>query len=230
MAATGNSGDGGREQKNWDSSTRDAAGGILNPPDIVREDQHRLRESRPNPPKDPEVDLVRKAKSEAVRRRLALLASQRKNVDTSPANTDAIFSWLRERRFSDEAVGYALRRISVTGSIEQAVALAIELRSTFRTLEKISDPGDYALRRLRKEHEKETFLALHRSLGEDHPETLDGAFNLALSYAERGEIDSAYSLATDTYARMRKVLGVEHPKSQSVRKFLRRLDANTRDR
>jgi len=50
-----------------------------------------------------------------------------------------------------------------------------------------------------------------RDLGEDHPDTLAAASNLAVSLRAAGEYQAARELAEDTLARRRRVLGEDHP-------------------
>ncbi len=53
---------------------------------------------------------------------------------------------------------------------------------------------------------------LRRSLlGEDHPDTLESASNLALSLWELGQYEPARQLGEDTLTRCRRVLGEDHP-------------------
>jgi hypothetical protein len=48
-------------------------------------------------------------------------------------------------------------------------------------------------------------------LGEDHPDTLTTANNLALNLHALGELAKARDLNEDTYTRRRRVLGEDHP-------------------
>ena len=48
-------------------------------------------------------------------------------------------------------------------------------------------------------------------LGEDHPDTLDSAGNLAADLRDLGEYEAARELDEDTLARRRRVLGEDHP-------------------
>jgi hypothetical protein len=48
-------------------------------------------------------------------------------------------------------------------------------------------------------------------LGEDHPDTLTSASNLAVDLHELGETQAAQELHEDTLARRRRVLGEDHP-------------------
>ena len=50
-----------------------------------------------------------------------------------------------------------------------------------------------------------------RDLGEDHPDTLAAASNLATIVHHRGEYQAARELGEDTLARRRRVLGEDHP-------------------
>jgi tetratricopeptide (TPR) repeat protein len=50
-----------------------------------------------------------------------------------------------------------------------------------------------------------------RRLGEDHPDTLTSANNLAFTLGELGEHESARAVHEDTLARRRRVLGPSHP-------------------
>ena len=48
-------------------------------------------------------------------------------------------------------------------------------------------------------------------LGEDHPDTLTSANNLAIDLRNLGEYQAARELDEDTLARRRRVLGEDHP-------------------
>jgi Tetratricopeptide repeat len=48
-------------------------------------------------------------------------------------------------------------------------------------------------------------------LGDDHPDTLASATNLANNLRELGEYQAARELDEDTLARRRRVLGDDHP-------------------
>ena len=48
-------------------------------------------------------------------------------------------------------------------------------------------------------------------LGEDHPDTLTSANNLAIDLRALGEYQAARELDQDTLARRRRVLGEDHP-------------------
>ncbi|WP_405566925.1 tetratricopeptide repeat protein [Streptomyces sp. NBC_01167] len=50
-----------------------------------------------------------------------------------------------------------------------------------------------------------------RVLGDDHPDTLRAAANLAVDLAASGEVEAARALGEDTLERQRRVLGEDHP-------------------
>jgi hypothetical protein len=52
-------------------------------------------------------------------------------------------------------------------------------------------------------------------LGEDHPDTLASAHNLAIDLYAMGEIEAARDLDQDTLDRKRRVLGEDHPDTLS---------------
>ena len=52
-------------------------------------------------------------------------------------------------------------------------------------------------------------------LGEDHPDTLVSASNLAIDLRDLGEHQAARDLDEDTLARRRRVLGEDHPDTLS---------------
>ncbi len=61
---------------------------------------------------------------------------------------------------------------------------------------------------------RERAMDLRRSgLGDDHPDTLDSAANLALGLRGMGHYEQALQLAEDTITRRRRVLGDDHPKT-----------------
>ena len=59
--------------------------------------------------------------------------------------------------------------------------------------------------------DEDTLARRRRVLGEDHPDTLASASNLAADLANLGEHQAARDLDEDTLARRRRVLGEDHP-------------------
>ena len=59
--------------------------------------------------------------------------------------------------------------------------------------------------------DEDTLARGRRVLGEDHPDTLAAASNLAVSLRAAGEYQAARELGEDTLARRRRVLGEDHP-------------------
>jgi hypothetical protein len=59
--------------------------------------------------------------------------------------------------------------------------------------------------------DEDTLARRRRVLGEDHPDTLASASNLAVSLRAAGEYQAARELGEDTLARRRRVLGEDHP-------------------
>ncbi len=53
-----------------------------------------------------------------------------------------------------------------------------------------------------------------RVLGEDHPDTLISASNLAALLRAAGQVQAARELDEDTLARRRRILGEDHPDTQ----------------
>ena len=68
--------------------------------------------------------------------------------------------------------------------------------------------GHYAEAR---ELDEDTLARCRRVLGEDHPDTLRSASNLAIDLSYLGEYQAARELDEDTLARRRRVLGEDHP-------------------
>ena len=62
-----------------------------------------------------------------------------------------------------------------------------------------------------RELDQETLERRRRVLGEDHPDALYSAYNLAADLRELGEIAAARELDQDTLERRRRVLGEDHP-------------------
>jgi hypothetical protein len=62
--------------------------------------------------------------------------------------------------------------------------------------------------------EEDTLERVRRTLGQDHPETLLIAGNLAATLDQLGEYRLARTLYEDTLARRRRVLGEDHPDTQ----------------
>ena len=62
-----------------------------------------------------------------------------------------------------------------------------------------------------RELDEDTLARQRRVLGEDHPDTLLSASNLAVSLRDVGETAAARELDEDTLARRRRVLGEDHP-------------------
>src|SRR6266567_3689972 len=65
--------------------------------------------------------------------------------------------------------------------------------------------------RARVQLDEDTLARRRRDLGEDHPDTLAAASNLAVSLRAVGEYQAARELDEDTLARRRRVLGEDHP-------------------
>jgi hypothetical protein len=59
--------------------------------------------------------------------------------------------------------------------------------------------------------DQDTLARRRRDLGEDHPDTLAAASNLAVSLRAAGEYQAARELGEDTLARRRRDLGEDHP-------------------
>jgi len=59
--------------------------------------------------------------------------------------------------------------------------------------------------------DQDTLDRRRRVLGEDHPDTLASAINLALNLHRLGEVQAARDLGQDTFDRCRRVLGADHP-------------------
>ena len=62
-----------------------------------------------------------------------------------------------------------------------------------------------------REPDEDTLARRRRVLGEDHPDTLASASNLAMLLDRLGEPQAARELNEDTLARRRRVLGEDHP-------------------
>ena len=65
--------------------------------------------------------------------------------------------------------------------------------------------------RVQVQLDEDTLARRRRDLGEDHPDTLAAASNLAVSLRAAGEYQAARELDEDTLARCRRVLGEDHP-------------------
>jgi hypothetical protein len=63
--------------------------------------------------------------------------------------------------------------------------------------------------------DEDTLARRRRDLGEDHPDTLAAASNLAVSLRAAGEYQAARELGEDTLARRRRVLGEDHPDTRA---------------
>ena len=59
--------------------------------------------------------------------------------------------------------------------------------------------------------DQDTLDRNRRVLGDDHPDTLASAHNLAIDLRALGEVQAARDLDQDTLTRMRRVLGDDHP-------------------
>ncbi len=84
--------------------------------------------------------------------------------------------------------------------------------------------GDYQQARTLDE---DTLARSRRVLGEDHPDTLTSANNLARDLSELGDYQQARTLDEDTLARRRRVLGEDHPdtlaSAENLAEVLRKL-------
>ena len=67
-----------------------------------------------------------------------------------------------------------------------------------------------------------TLARRRRDLGEDHPDTLAAASNLAVSLRAAGEYQAARELGEDTLARRRRVLGEDHASHKEQASMIRR--------
>ena len=65
-----------------------------------------------------------------------------------------------------------------------------------------------------RELAEDTLTRRRRALGEDHPDTLVSATNLAVILRALGETQAARELAEDTLTRRRRTLGEDHPDTQ----------------
>ena len=65
--------------------------------------------------------------------------------------------------------------------------------------------------RAQVQRDEDILARRRRDLGEDHPDTLAAASNLAVSLRAAGEYQAARELDEDTLARRRRVLGEDHP-------------------
>ncbi|MFE5685086.1 tetratricopeptide repeat protein [Streptomyces sp. NPDC056512] len=61
--------------------------------------------------------------------------------------------------------------------------------------------------------DRDTLARRRRVLGEDHPDTLTSAGNLANRLAALGETEQSRTLAEEALARQRRVLGEDHPET-----------------
>jgi hypothetical protein len=59
--------------------------------------------------------------------------------------------------------------------------------------------------------DEDTLGRRRRVLGQDHPDTLYSAYNLAADLRELGQVQAARDLDEDTLGRRRRVLGQDHP-------------------
>ena len=91
---------------------------------------------------------------------------------------------------------------TLTG-VEQDVAWLLDRAATYLQTRGEAGPARPLFERARD---------LRRStLGEDHPDTLESASNLARDLWELGHYEQARQLAEDTLTRQRRVLGTDHP-------------------
>ena len=65
--------------------------------------------------------------------------------------------------------------------------------------------------------DQDTLDRRRRVLGQDHPDTLTAAHNLATDLRELGEVQAARDLDQDTLDRRRRVLGQDHPDTSDLR-------------
>ncbi|MGW5244248.1 tetratricopeptide repeat protein, partial [Streptomyces sp. NPDC004129] len=76
---------------------------------------------------------------------------------------------------------------------------------------------------------EDTLTRQRRVLGDDHPDTLTTATNLAMYLADVGQAEEARALAEDALTRRRRTLGDDHPDALRTVRFLEQLDAARRD-
>jgi tetratricopeptide (TPR) repeat protein len=87
--------------------------------------------------------------------------------------------------------------------VEQTVAWLLH-----RAAEYLQTRGEHGSARRLFERARELRRPM---LGDDHPDTLESASSLALSWWELGDYESAHQLSEDTLTRRRLVLGDDHP-------------------
>ncbi len=78
--------------------------------------------------------------------------------------------------------------------------------------------GEYAEARQRDE---DTYRRMRLVVGEDHPDTLAVAGNLAISRLADGDLAGAQSMQERTVQRSRQILGDTHPNTIAVRDGIR---------
>jgi ADP-ribosylglycohydrolase len=64
-----------------------------------------------------------------------------KDGPQADVNVDQMLGWVRHKNYSDDSVGYAVRRIATLGTVEQLVAFTAELRSAVRSFQDHRRPG-----------------------------------------------------------------------------------------
>jgi hypothetical protein len=74
---------------------------------------------------------------------------------------------------------------------------------------------------------EDTLVRRRRMLGDDHPDTLNSANNLAITLQALGEDEHARRLYEDTLARRRRVLGDDHPETIRSANNLARMSGTT---
>ena len=99
-----------------------------------------------------------------------------------------------------------------------------EPRTTSRSTSKSSGSIDRA-----RQLNEDTLARRRRTLGEEHPETIRSANNLAVNLTSLDELERACTLLEDALSRRRQILGEDHPDTLSTAHNLAKVLARTGD-
>ncbi|MER5212394.1 ADP-ribosylglycohydrolase family protein [Streptomyces sp. NPDC002838] len=105
----------------------------------LREQVHDRLEKSAQEPSSVQQEIDFPMTSSALRENYSQRSDRRRPVGNQSLNVDAMLDWIRSQGHTDQAIGYAVRRIAEIGTTEQMIAFTATLQAEIRN-KKISAP------------------------------------------------------------------------------------------